>query len=137
MRDTEREAETQAEEEAGSIAGARCELDPGTPGSCPEPKSDAQLLSHPGISGYPFFIQKKGLCRVLHSKVCLFSASMLGLSRSVNRLTSPFLTLCWSVGSVGSSRCAVSGIARCLPGGIVVFSVTDRSFIVYGAFPPR
>ena len=24
-------------------------LDPGTPGSCPEPKADAQLLSHPGI----------------------------------------------------------------------------------------
>ena len=24
-------------------------LDPGTPGSCPEPKADAQPLSHPGI----------------------------------------------------------------------------------------
>ena len=24
-------------------------LDPGTPGSCPEPKADAQLLSHPGV----------------------------------------------------------------------------------------
>ena len=25
------------------------ELDPGTPGSQPEPKADAQLLSHPGV----------------------------------------------------------------------------------------
>ena len=25
------------------------ELDPRTPGSCPEPKADTQLLSHPGI----------------------------------------------------------------------------------------
>ena len=25
------------------------ELDPRTPGSCPEPNADAQLLSHPGI----------------------------------------------------------------------------------------
>ena len=28
-------------------------LDPRTPGSCPGPKADAQLLSHPGIP--PFF----------------------------------------------------------------------------------
>ena len=26
-------------------------LDPGTPGSRPEPKADAQLLSHPGVPG--------------------------------------------------------------------------------------
>ena len=25
------------------------ELNPGTPGSCPEPKADAQLLDHPGV----------------------------------------------------------------------------------------
>ena len=45
MRDTE----TEAEREAGSMQGAQ----PGTlsqiPGSCPEPKADAQPLSHPGI----------------------------------------------------------------------------------------
>ena len=29
-------------------------LDPGTPGSCPEPKTDAQLLSLPGILGMEF-----------------------------------------------------------------------------------
>ena len=52
MRDTEREreAETQAEGEAGSmqepdVAG----LNPRTPGTCPEPKADAQPLSHLGV----------------------------------------------------------------------------------------
>ena len=44
MRDTEREVETQAEEEAGSMQG----LDPRTPGSRPKPKADVQPLSHPG-----------------------------------------------------------------------------------------
>ena len=47
MRDMQREAETQAEGEAGSMQGAR--LDPGTPGSCPGPKAGAKPLSHPGI----------------------------------------------------------------------------------------
>ena len=46
----EREAETQAEGEAGSMhrepdAG----LDPGSPGSCPGPKSGTKPLRHPGI----------------------------------------------------------------------------------------
>ena len=45
MRDTEREAETYAEGEAGSDV----ELDPRTPGSRNEPKADAQMVSHPGI----------------------------------------------------------------------------------------
>ena len=44
MGDAYREAETQAEGEAGSPQGARC----GTPRSCPEPKADAQPLSYPG-----------------------------------------------------------------------------------------
>ena len=49
MRDIQREAETQAEGEAGSLWEAQCGLDSGTPGSRPEPKADAQPLSHPGI----------------------------------------------------------------------------------------
>ena len=50
MRDTrEREAETQAEGEAGSPQGAQCGTRSQTPGSRPEPKADAQPLSHPGI----------------------------------------------------------------------------------------
>ena len=42
MRDTEREAETQAEREPD------VRLNPRTPGSQLEPKADAQPLSHPG-----------------------------------------------------------------------------------------
>ena len=52
MRDTEREreAETQAEGEAGSMhREPDAVLDPGTPGSCPGPKAGTKLLSHPGI----------------------------------------------------------------------------------------
>ena len=41
-----REGETQAE--GGSMQGADAVLDPGTPGSQPGPKADAQPLSHPG-----------------------------------------------------------------------------------------
>ena len=55
MRNREREAETQAEGEAGSLWEAQCGLDSGTPGSRPELKADAQPLSHPGVpEGYYF-----------------------------------------------------------------------------------
>ena len=47
MRD--RETETQAEGEAGSLWEPDVGLDLGTPGSQPEAKADAQPLSHPGI----------------------------------------------------------------------------------------
>ena len=47
MRDIE--AETKAEGEAGSLKEPDVGLDPGTPGSLPEPKADVQLLSHPGV----------------------------------------------------------------------------------------
>ena len=45
----EREAETQAEREAGSSQGARCGTQSLDPGSRPQPKADAQPLSHPAI----------------------------------------------------------------------------------------
>ena len=48
MRDTT-ERQTQAEGEAGSLRDPNEVLDPETLGSHPEPKADAQLLSHPGI----------------------------------------------------------------------------------------
>ena len=45
--DVEREAETG---EAGSMQGAPdMGLNPGTPVSCPEPKADAQPLTHTGV----------------------------------------------------------------------------------------
>ena len=45
MRDTQREADTQAEGEAGS----------GAPGSRPEPKADAQPLCHPDVAEWGIF----------------------------------------------------------------------------------
>ena len=46
----EREAETQAEGEAGSMhREPDVGLDPGSPGSCPGPKAGAKPLRHPGI----------------------------------------------------------------------------------------
>ena len=55
MRNTEREreAETWAEGEAGFLQGARCGTQSQIPGSCSEPKTDTQPLSHPGI---PLFL---------------------------------------------------------------------------------
>ena len=46
----EREAETQAEGEAGSMhREPDVGLDPGSTGSCPGPKAGAKPLRHPGI----------------------------------------------------------------------------------------
>ena len=47
MRDTQREAETQREKQA-PYREPDAGFDLGTPGSSPEPKADAQPLSHPG-----------------------------------------------------------------------------------------
>ena len=56
MRDTQREAEAQAEGgEAGSMQKPNVGLDPRTPGSCPEPKADVQPLSHPGFPPISLF----------------------------------------------------------------------------------
>ena len=54
MKDTQREAETQAEGEAGSSQGVRMWDSILGPGSCPEPKADTQPLSHPGIPRQAF-----------------------------------------------------------------------------------
>ena len=56
MRDTQGEAETKAEGEAGFLGGEPdAGLDPRTPGSHPGPKGDAQPPSHPGVPGLPVF----------------------------------------------------------------------------------
>ena len=52
MRDTHREAETQAEGEAGSMLGARCGTQSQDPGIT---KTDAQPLSHPGSPAFLVF----------------------------------------------------------------------------------
>ena len=54
MRERERERETERQryrqrEKQAPYRELDEGLDPGTPGSCPEPKAAGQLLSHPGI----------------------------------------------------------------------------------------
>ena len=50
----EREAETQAEGDAGSMhREPDVGLDPGSPGSRPGPKAGAKPLRHPGIPSHP------------------------------------------------------------------------------------
>ena len=58
MRDTQREEEAQAEAEAGSSREPDAGLDPRTPGSHPDPKADAQPLSHPGIPKKFIYLRK-------------------------------------------------------------------------------
>ena len=55
MRDTQREAEAQAEGEAGSVQGVQRGTRSRTLGSQPEPKADAQPLSHAGIAQLTLF----------------------------------------------------------------------------------
>ena len=50
MRDTEKERQRHRQrEKQAPCRKPDMGLDPGTPGSCPEPKADAQPLSHPGV----------------------------------------------------------------------------------------
>ena len=58
----EREAETQAEEEAGSMhREPDVGFDPGSPGSRPGPKAGAKLLRHPGIPALKIFVNASAL----------------------------------------------------------------------------
>ena len=59
MRDTEREAETQAEGEAGSMQGARCGTRSWIPGSHPELKAGAKPLSHPGTPKKVYLLERE------------------------------------------------------------------------------
>ena len=52
MRNTEREKQRHRQrEKQAPCREPDVGLDPGTPGSCSEPKPDAQPLSHPGVQG--------------------------------------------------------------------------------------
>ena len=51
MRDTERQRHRQREEKQAPCNESNVGFDPGNPGSGPEPKADAQPLSHPGVPG--------------------------------------------------------------------------------------
>ena len=66
MIEREREAETQAEGEAGSMhREADVGFDPGSPGSRPGPKTGAKPLRHPGI---PFILGYLELEGKTHTK---------------------------------------------------------------------
>ena len=54
MRDTQRDRHRQREKQA-PCRDPDVGLDPRTPGSLPEPKADAQPLSHPGVPCIFFF----------------------------------------------------------------------------------
>ena len=56
MRDIEREAETQAEGEAGSLQGARCSTQSQDPGIMTQSKAEVQPLSHPDAPEPPFYM---------------------------------------------------------------------------------
>ena len=57
MRDTERERQRPRQREKQAPCGKPdAGLDPGTPGSRPEPKAEAQPLSHPGAPESPDFL---------------------------------------------------------------------------------
>ena len=64
MRDTqkERQGHRQREKQA-PCREPDMGLNPGTPGSCPGLKADAQLLSHPGIPGFVFCFSFKFLLK--------------------------------------------------------------------------
>ena len=55
MRDTQREAENRQREKQAPCREPNVGLNPRTPGSGPEPKADAQLPSHPGVSDLILF----------------------------------------------------------------------------------
>ena len=85
----EREAETRAEGEAGSMhREPDVGFDPGSPGSCPGPKAGAKPLRHPGIPELAI-IEKEHLpvisdlsCTV--SKIPFFSQSMLRVHHTLD-----------------------------------------------------
>ena len=53
MRDTEKERQRYRQrEKQAPCRECNVGLDPGSSGSCPEPKADIQWLSHPGVPKY-------------------------------------------------------------------------------------
>ena len=85
--ETEREAETQAEGEAGSMhREPDVGFDPGSPGSRPGVKAGAKPLRHPGIpSSCLFFTPTCGIVRLFHfsqSGICGNGIPLLHLNFS-------------------------------------------------------
>ena len=56
IRDTERRQRHRQREKQPPCRESDVGLDPGTTGSCPEPKADAQPLGHPGVPKLSSFL---------------------------------------------------------------------------------
>ena len=94
----EREAETQAEGEAGSMhQEADVGFNPGSPGSCPGPKAGAKPLRHPGIPTIWVLIHLRlifGFFCVIFGTNCIGFHGFFPLSFSLSSLLlSSFLML--------------------------------------------
>ena len=69
MRDTQRERQRQRQrEKQAPCREPNAELDPGSPGSSPEPKAGAKPLSHPGILLHPAIFKLTAQCMRSKSK---------------------------------------------------------------------
>ena len=84
MRQREREAETQAEGEAGSMQEGS------HPGSRPESKADAYLLSHPGIPVYQPFLKNNSYDGFFDVIPHLENRSVSGMATSFRKWSSNF-----------------------------------------------
>ena len=79
MRDPERKRQRHREEEEQvPCREPDAELDPRTPGSCPEPKADAQPLSHPGVPRFYLFIPERHTEREVETEAEREAGSMQG-----------------------------------------------------------
>ena len=85
LRDTE--AQTQAEGEAGSLRGAQCGTPSQDPGSCPEPKANAQPL--PPVAQEGFYLDSHGQHYLVHSvrrEGCQVLSEVLGIPLIMKRV---------------------------------------------------
>ena len=129
MRDTEKEAETLAEGEEGSLQGTWCGTRSWIPGSCPEPKADAQLLSHPGVPKSCFFFFFNW-----ELTVCLdYAKHITILCLSVKTVTYGIDTISLSQVKDLEHRSLVNmhKVTDLLSGGISAWKVDTRTCVLY------
>ena len=94
-RERKREAETQAEGEAGSMhREPDVGLDPGSPGSHPGPKAGAKPLRHPGIPRIKF-LKKIPLLPLIWLKTGHYKGKSLFLSKPHQWQPPPWGLICW------------------------------------------
>ena len=117
-RQKEREAETWAEGEVGSLQGAQCETRSWGLVSHPEPKADAQPLSHPGV---PPVSSLRTL--ILSDQGPTFMISFI-LIASIKSLTPNILTL-----RVWASTSVSEGHKHAFPNNQLQIKVKDINYV--------